>query len=162
MIHQYAGYLPSDFDNFDCLKVSKGIYLLLFFILRGYVVWIMSVTNMNDRVGIIKWIYPEPSLFYLSLFSGLFGIFVLLILSLRRPDASKWVEYCWANIRGILVFAMVFDLAVNLLGLIIWQQHSLSWLCVNLTLVAAFSLFLFRSKRIKINISEFPEKLPDK
>lgn len=161
MTHKFAGYLPSDFDNYDCLKVSKGIYLLLFLILRGYVVWIMSVTNMKDRVGIIQWIYPDPSLFYLSLFSGLIGLYVVLVLSLRRPEASQWVKQSWKYMRAILVFAMVFDLIINISGHIILQQHSLSWLGINLIYVIVFTVFLYRNKRVQINISEFPEKLPE-
>jgi len=161
MSHNYAKYSPTDFDNYDCLKISKGIYLLIAFVLRGYFVWLMSVTNIKDRVATIKWIYPEPSLFYLSLFSGAGGLFVLLILSLRRPEASNWVRKSWQNLRVILICSLAFDLMVNLAGYFYWQLQSALWLYMNSLIVIVFAAFLFSSKRIQINIGEFPEKLPE-
>lgn len=70
MSHLYRRYSVEDFDKFDCLKLSKLFYLVLLFVLRGYLVWLMSVTNMRDRVGLMQWLYPEMNLFLLSLFSG--------------------------------------------------------------------------------------------
>jgi len=162
MSHLYAQYSPNDFDNFDCLKISKGIYLIVLFVLRGYLVWLMSVTNMNDRVGVIQWIYPDPKIFYLSLFSGVVGLFVLLVLSLRRPEASKWVRVSWLNIREVLLAAMLFDLFINVLAIAFWQINLSSWLIFNVIVVFSCSTFLFTSKRVAININEFPEKLPEK
>ena len=92
--NSYANYLPKHFDNFDCLKLAPGIYFILLFILRAYIIWIMSVTNMRDHVGFIQWIYPQTALFYLNLVSGVIGLFIVLILSLRRPTASSWVRCC--------------------------------------------------------------------
>ena len=142
MSHRFAHYTPSDFDNYDCVKVSKVIYLILIFVLRGYLVWLMSVSNLRDKVGVIQWIYPEPSLFYLSLLSGSLGLFVLLILCLRKPEASDWVQHSWQYIRGILLTALVFDLMVNVFGHYYWQLQSSVWLFINISVVIAFCLFL--------------------
>jgi len=162
MPHQYANYMPSDFDNFDCLKVSKGIYLSLVFVLRGYLIWIMSVTNMKDKIGVMQWFYPEPKYFYLSLLSGSVGVFVLLVFSLRRPDAKPWVRSSWRRIRMLIIFAFLFDLFVNAIGFFQWQNQSPLWLIINVIVVLAFTIYLFKSKRVQINIEEFPEKIPTK
>ncbi len=161
MSHRYAHYTPADFDNFDCLKISKGIYLLLIFVLRGYLVWLMSVTNFKDRVSIIQWIYPEPKLFYLSLLSGAVGLYLVLVLSLRRPNASAWVRMSWQKLRVILLVALLFDFSVNLVGYLYLAQVSLWWLVVNAVIAIGLGLFLFNSKRVTLNIEEFPEKLPE-
>lgn len=161
MNHRFAHYTPSDFDDFDCVKVSKVIYLILIFVLRGYLVWLMSVSNLRDKVGVIQWIYPEPSLFYLSLISGSLGLFVLVILSLRRPDASMWVQNSWRYIRVILLLALIFDLTVNIIGYFYWQLQSSTWLLLNIVAVLGFCFYLYKSKRVQININEFPEKLPE-
>ena len=161
MSNKYAQYTTSDFDNFDCLKLSKGIWLLLLFVLRGYLVWLMSVTNMNDRIGIIQWVYPEPMIFYLSLLSGGLGIWAVVIISLRRPNASDWIKSSWQNIRVILLLSLIFDFIINILGYFYWQLNSPVWLILNSLLVTLFSCYLFKSKRLKINIEEFPEKLPE-
>jgi len=157
----YADYSIEDFDNFDCLKLSKGVYLLLLFVLRGYLVWIMSVTNMQDRVGVIQWIYPDPALFYLSLLSGAVGLFVVLVISLRRPEAPNWVRFCWRHCHLILLASLAFDFVISLAGHLYWQLLSSSWLVVQASIIGGFVVFIFRSRRFSINLREFPEKLPE-
>jgi hypothetical protein len=159
---KYQYYSVSDFDNYDCLKLSKHFYLVLIFLLRGYLVWLMSVTNMRDRVSIVSWIYPEKSLFYFSLFSGAIGLFVLLIISLRRPEASTWVQKSWRHCRTILSAALLFDLLTHVLGYFYWQLFSLEWLIIQTIITLALILLCYTSDRFKINLSEFPQKMPEK
>jgi hypothetical protein len=71
---------------------------------------------MKDRVATMQWIYPETSLFFLSLISGGIGLFVVLIISLRRPDAPLWVIKVWPYCRTLMVVALLFDLIINSLG----------------------------------------------
>ena len=158
----YANFLPKHFDNFDCLKLAPGIYLVLLFVLRAYIVWIMSVTNMRDHVGIIQWIFPQTSLFYLNLASGALGLFIVLVLSLRRPNAASWVRSSWKKCDVLLIIALIFDLLITLLGYFIWQLQSMSWLLVHGTLVLAAITYILLSKRFAINLAEFPEELPEK
>jgi lysylphosphatidylglycerol synthetase-like protein (DUF2156 family) len=158
----YANFLPKHFDNFDCLKLAPGIYLVLLFVLRAYIVWVMSVTNMRDHVGIIQWIFPQTSLFYLNLASGALGLFIVLVLSLRRPNAASWVRSSWKKCDVLLIIALIFDLLITLLGYFIWQLQSMSWLLVHGTLVVAAITYILLSKRFAINLAEFPEELPEK
>lgn len=162
MAVQYANLTPADFDKFDCVKISKGIWLILAFILRGYVIWAMSVTNMQDRVGTIQLIYPDPKLFYLSLASGAVGIFVAFVLALRRPNAANWVKACCRQLRTILIVALLFDVCVNLAGVYWWNLQSFNGLLINTVIAIVSTLFLCVSKRVKINLAEFPETLPEK
>ena len=158
----YQHYSVEDFDSYDCLKLSKRFYLVLIFILRGYIVWLMSVTNMRDRVGIISWIYPETSLFYLSLISGAIGLFVVLIISLRRPEAAYWVQLSWQHCRAILTVALLFDLLTHVIGYFYWQLFSLEWIIMQTIISIALISLCYTSERFKINLEEFPQKMPEK
>ncbi|MCW8832195.1 MAG: DUF2919 domain-containing protein [Colwellia sp.] len=157
----YQHYSVQDFDSYDCLKLSKRFYLALLFILRGYIVWLLSVTNMRDRVSIIQWVYPETSLFYLSLFSGAVGLFVLLIISLRRPDAYAWVPFCWRYTRVIIIVALLFDLSTHIVGYLYWQLSSTSWLITQSIVTAVLIYMCYSSERLNLNLNEFPQKLPE-
>lgn len=161
MPSRYANYSVNDFDRFDCLRLSKIFYLLLTFVLRGYLVWIMSVTNMQDRAAIVQSLYPEPPLFYLSLLSGVFGLFLVLLMSLRKPGAANWVKVCWSYSRTIAVFALVFDLAINAIAYWFWQMQSLHWLFMQFIIVCLLITFCFTNQRYQINLTEFPETLSD-
>ena len=158
----YSNLTPKDFDRYDCVKLSKGIFVTLLFILRGYVTWIVSVTNMQDRTSTIAFFYPNPKLFYLSLASGAIGLIVAFVLIMRRPDAAGWVKWSCKYLRQILVVALIFDLIVNLAAYYWWDMQSVMWLVVNTAIVCLASWFLFTSERVKINVEEFPETLPEK
>lgn len=159
---QYQQYSIEDFDKFDCLKLSKIFYLVLVFVLRGYLVWLMSVTNMNDRVATIQWIYPETSLFFLSLVSGGIGLFVVALISLRRPNSADWIKLIWPHCRTVLVIALIFDFTINLFGFLYWQLTSILWLFSQGLMVFFLLTLCFTSKRMKINLIEFPQALPEK
>ncbi len=158
---KYQHYSVGDFDSYDCLKLSKRFYLVLLFVLRGYIVWLLSVTNMRDRVSIISWIYPETSLFYLSLVSGAIGLFVVLIISLRRPGAANWVQVSWIKCRTILITALLFDLLTHAIGYFIWQLLSLEWLVMQAMISITLMFLCYNSERFKINLEEFPQKIPE-
>jgi len=161
-INPYAKYSVENFDKFDCLKLSKSIYISLLFVLRAYIVWIISVTNMRDRVAIIQWLYPEPALFYLGLLSGLIGLYIVLILSLRRPDAANWVKRSWRNYRKILIAALIFDELISWAGFLYWQLLSLSWLIMQTVVAITIAYYCLSSDKLRLNIREFPEKTPEK
>ncbi|TMM41481.1 DUF2919 family protein [Colwellia ponticola] len=158
----YQTYSIEDFDKFDCVKLSKVFYLVLLFVLRGYLVWLISVTNMKDRVVTMQWIYPETRLFFLSLLSGIIGLCVVTLISLRRPNAANWVKLVWPYCRIMLVSALIFDFTVNLSAFFYWQLTSISWLVCQGLLVFVLITLCFSSKRMNINLIEFPQILPEK
>jgi hypothetical protein len=157
-INPYTKYSVQDFDIYNCLKISKILYISLLFILRGYVVWIMSVTNMRDKVEIIQWIYPDTHLFFISLLSGTLGLYVVLILSLRRPNAAQWVINSWRYCRVILICALFFDLTISYIGYFYWQLLSESWVISQTFVVAVLTFLCFKSKKVGLNLADFPKE----
>jgi hypothetical protein len=155
----YSKYSLKDFNKFDCLKLSIGIYALLAFVTRGYIVWIMSISNMNNQTDTIQMIFPDPKMFYLSLGSGALGLFVFLIITLRRPNAPSWIKYCWQHIRKFLLCALVVDLAISLMGYFYLSLLSFTWLLIQVIITLVLVVFLYTNKKVKLNIQEFPEDI---
>jgi len=133
-----------------------SIYLVLLFVLRGYFVWIMSVTNMRDRIAIIEFVYPDTSLFFLSLLSGALGLIVVALLSLRRPNAASWVQKSWPYCRIIMITALMFDLVVSIVAYSYWQLLSITWLLIQVSIVIALITLCGKSQSLAINLREFP------
>jgi hypothetical protein len=117
---------------------------------------------MQDRVATMQWIYPETNLFFLSLISGVLGLFVVVIISLRRPDSANWVKVIWPYSRSMLVVALIFDFSINLIGFFYWQLTSISWLVCQGLISSTLIALCFTSKRMQINLIEFPQALPEK
>ena len=162
MAEQFKNYSVNDFDKFDCVRLSKTFYLALVFLLRGYVVWLMSVTNFKNTTGIIQTIYPDPTLFYLNLVSGCLGLFVLLMMSLRRPEAAPWVKKCWPHTLTIILIALAIDAAIVAIGYSVFQLTTFSGMLIQVIGSVACGIICLFSKRLKINLQEFPEPLPEK
>mgnify|MGYP000624670218 CR=1 FL=1 len=157
--HRYAKYSLKDFTPFDCLKLSKFIYVMLAFVIRGYLIWVMSISNMNNQTDTVKMVFPDPKMFYLSLISGALGLFVILIISLRRPQAPLWVKRCWQHIRKFILLALLVDLAVSVVGYFLLSVLSPFWLILQLLITLLFIVILYTHNKIKLNIQEFPEKI---
>lgn len=162
MSEQFRHLLPSDFDKYDCVKLSKVFYLSLFFLLRAYFAWVMSVTNMKDQVGIIQFLYPDPKLFYLNLFSGMFGLLLLVVLSLRKPDAPQWVKKIWPQSRAIIIMALLFDICVSFYGFQVISILPFNYFFAEVAICLLIIFLCFNSKKLSINLTEFPEPLPEK
>ena len=162
MPEQYRHLLPSDFDRYDCVKISKVFYLTLIYLLRAYIAWVMSVSNMQDRVGVIEFLYPDPHLFYLNLLSGMLGIFLLLLLSMRRPGASEWVQWFWPKSREVILVALGFDLLVRLSGYVVLALFSVEYLALQSIIMLIIMVSCYRSKRLALNLAEFPVAVPEK
>lgn len=162
MAEQFKHYSVNDFDRYDCVKISKTLYFALVYLLRGYLVWLMTVTNFNDRTGVIKWIYPEPNLFYLNLASGCVGLFLVYLISARKPEAANWVKKSWPNTLKLILLALVVDSAIIISGYMFWQLTELSALIIQLAIAAIAAVMCMLSKRLAINLQEFPEPLPEK
>jgi len=162
MAEQYKHLTPKDFDKFDCVKLSKWYFIALLFLLRGYLIWVLSVSNMQDTASVITVIYPQPAIFYVHLVAGFPAIFLLILMSLRRPDAANWVQQLWPRSRQILIGLLLFDLVFSLIGY--WYIDEFNWL-VTLSQILFTSLLIVQvksSERIAINLSEFPEPVPEK
>lgn len=162
MTKQFQHYTPSDFDKFDCVKISKVFYFALIYLLRAYLVWLMSVTNMQDREGILQVLYPEPQLFYLNLLSGMPGLFLLVVLSLRRPEPPNWVARFWPKSRVLLLSALSFDLMISFYGYLALDLISDMLILLQVICAITIAYFCFKSERLAINLSEFPEPMPEK
>lgn len=162
MSQQYANYSVNDFDKFDCLKLSKLIYLVILFVMRAYIVWVISISNFQNQTSFIAIAFPEKQVFYMNLASGALGFLLLVVVSLRRPESYTWVKNIWPHARKLMIIALFFDLFVNIFAYYYWQLTSIAWLSAQVAITLALIYYSAKSKRLAINLQEFPEKLPEK
>lgn len=155
--NKYANFTPKDFNKHNCLTLSLGVYGMLLYILRAYVVWIMSIVNQQNPTSFVTFIYPQTSLFYLSLTAGGIGVFILVIISLRRPGASIWLQKQWQYCNYWFLFALGCDLACMGWG---YNEGIITFISLMLHafIVLVCCLYVIFNQRFKLNLMEFPEK----
>lgn len=156
---RYQNFTVKDFNNYDCLKLSWGIWALLIYLLRGYLAVIMSVTNMSDKLAIISFFYPQAEQLYLTLIAGLPAVFLFVVIMLRKPDAGQWVKTCWRNYGKLATIALALALAFEVFQWFVLSKLSLQALLVHSAITLGFFVYLRVNSRLEINLSEFPEKI---
>lgn len=159
-MHPLAQYSIKDFDKNNCLKLFIGFYLLLAFLLRGYVVGVLSLSNLRDKLSLIQWFYPESSLFYLSLVSGIPGLLLLLLMFSRKPTASAWVKSLWPKFLLLSSMVIIIDLSFYWGLYLVNDLGKSSWLIAQTLIAISLVLMCKLNARAKINLSEFPEVIP--
>ncbi|MCT8986968.1 DUF2919 domain-containing protein [Shewanella phaeophyticola] len=91
-------------DDRGYIKPPLFLYLILVFLARGWCIFIASLTQFNDRSGLVRLFYPEKTDFILALVAGVGAVLVYgLIIAERkrswlilRPLFSKSIWFLWA------------------------------------------------------------------
>lgn len=160
-MHPLANYSINDFDKHNCLKLSFIFYFILAFLLRGYAIGIMSLSNLRDKLSLIQWVYSDSSLFYLSLATGVPGLLLLIVIFARKPNASNWVQTLWTKFLLLSSIAVFVDLGFYWGQKLLFGQGKLNWLIVQTIIGIGLLLAAKNSKRVQINLSDFPVEIDD-
>ncbi|MFT4654065.1 MAG: hypothetical protein ACJA0G_001086 [Kangiellaceae bacterium] len=102
------------YDESGRMKPPVFVYILLFFVCRGLIVLIVSLSFTQDSERLLRVFYPLPYHFYLSLLPimpALLGLYFVskrtVLWSKERYLWFKWLPWC-------LYSALIFDGAIQL------------------------------------------------
>ena len=129
------------------------------FLLRAYLVLILSMVDMNNKSWLINLIFPDPKVIALSAVSFIIPVlFVLLAWQQRRkPGATNLIRFVWKWGENCLFF---FFFSFLFLGASVFDNHwhKLGWqIWLQLGGCAAVAIYLTRSKRVKDVFTDFPK-----
>lgn len=138
-----------DFDFEGRVKVPVGFYLMLVYLLRGYFIWIMSLTHRDNPGLIISLIYPQPSFFYSAMLIGIPSLFGYVLFLSKGRLFNRFETMVWPAFYWFIALGCALDLSVQGLGIL----HS-KWLVHWTTLVSFITgiyllWYWLGSKRIK-------------
>ena len=104
-------------DDHGHIKPPLFLYVILVFLARGWCVFIASLTQFNDRAGLVRLFYPEKSDFISALIAGVGAVLLygLVIAERKRNWAfliplfkrSKWFLWFMLIVDGIFLFQRV-------------------------------------------------------
>ncbi len=139
----------SDFDLDGRVRVPIGFYLVLLYLMRGYFIWIMSLTHRNDPTLILSLIYSDNGTFYQALTVGLPAfIFYGLFLSKGRVYKS-FESVLWKKSLWVIGLTLLADLALQIVT-IYHQGLIVHWLLpLNFILGVYLTWYWMSSKRVK-------------
>lgn len=137
-----------DFDLEGRARVPVGFYLVLLYLSRGYLTWVVSLTYSQDRSLLLSMIYPSASLFTTALLTGVPALIAFILFALKKQKDKPWYQWLWPKMSGLLLLALIFDLVSQAIGGI---NHlvALHWFQVVLFISGGYLLwFWLASKRV--------------
>lgn len=159
VVHPYAKYSLKDFDRHQCLKLSWWFYLVMIYLNRAYLVGILSVVNMRDKLQFIQLIYPVPETFYVSLLVSLPSLLFAYVVFFRKPEAAPVIRYLWPKMVWLALVILAIEALLFSAYSLIWQGNIgfevyLQWIFAVIFIATGMVL-----PRVRLNLTEFPEKV---
>ncbi len=151
-------YPFSAYDKYLCLKPDFSIWLVLAFLLRPYVVVVLSIANRADRLGLIKLVYSDHLAMTLAAIAAVPAIFVVYAFIKRAPDAPDKVQWIWQHGRELLLVSSLLNILVVFLPLLTGLARHVStvgWAQLGISVYLTF--YLFTERRVRDTFADFPQ-----
>jgi hypothetical protein len=152
----------SRYDKNLCLKPNITIWLIFLFLLRAYVVLIISIVNMSDRTGLIDLVYPERLTMSLGALAGIPAALLVYAWIQRKPGAPQYLRNIWGKGRAFLAVSALLNACVMFIPLWIGTVHTIpprDWAQFAIALLIVIAIY--SSSYIRDFFNDFPsDKVP--
>ena len=157
-------YPISHYDKNMYLKPNVTTWLIFLFLLRAYVVLILSIVNMRDRTGLIDLVYPDRLTMSLGALAGIPAALLVYAWIKRMPGAPQYVRNIWGKGRAFLAISALLNVCVVFVPLWMGTVHAIApgdWVQFSIALLIV--IVVYSSSYIRDCFNDFPsENVPDK
>lgn len=141
-----------------CLNMSTGMWLVLAFLLRPYVIMIMSLANRRDRMGLINMFYADRFGMVLGALAAVPALLLIYAWFKRKPDAPDRVRWLWRHGRVLLIASIVLNIVIVFVPVLLGKAAGIGYVgALQLALCAGILLYLLRSQRVEDTFADFPQ-----
>ena len=153
----------SRYDKNLCLKPDITIWLIFLFLLRAYVVLILSVVNMRDRTGLIDLVYPDRLVMSLGALAGIPAALLVYAWIKRKSGAPRYVRNIWSKGRAFLAVSALLNACVMFVPFWMGTEHAIApgdWAQFAIALLIV--IVVYSSSYIRDCFDDFPsDKVPE-
>jgi len=152
-------YPISSYNKYICLKANGLMITVGLYLLKPYILALVSLTNRKDRTAIIDLFYPDKINVSFEAAASIPFLFLVYALTRRSPSASQIVQKIWRNGKQLIMATAFLQLCVtsaplwllvdNKMTLISWAQLSIYLLILVITPLSTY---------MKDCFSDFPEE----
>ncbi|MEE8429253.1 MAG: DUF2919 family protein [Gammaproteobacteria bacterium] len=151
-------YPFSAYDKYLCLKPDFSVWLVLVFLLRPYVVVLLSIANRKDHTGLINLVYSDRLAMILAAIAAIPAIFVVYAFIKRKPDAPDKVRRIWQHGRELLLGSSFLNVLVVFLPLLTGIAREISTVGWAQFGISAYIIYyLFTERRVRDTFADFPQ-----
>ena len=143
-MNEYSFYA---YDHHGRLKMSAGMWLCLLYLLHPYLIIVMSIANIRDRMGLINLVYPEQWWLALSAVAALPAIaFFIAWVKWQKQQEGIFLTL-WRN--GKLVLLLSSCLYLTLFSLSWYTYYGSFSLVLQTVFAIILVIYLLLSQRVK-------------
>ena len=140
-------------DDKGRIKPPTFLYVVLVFLAKGWCVFLMSLTQMGQRDGLVKLFYPLKSDFISALITGAVAVLIYILIIFERKGTSTWFYSIFHKIRWFLFISVFLEFILTYFRL----QHSdfvFHWV-KGLEVLGIFWCFLYvlKSQHLKVYVN---------
>ncbi len=139
--------------------MDETLWLIFLFLLRPYIVTVMSLANKADRTGMINLVYSDKMALWWALLAGVPAVLVIYAWIKRKPGASSSARNLWHKGRSLLAASAIFSVAIVFIPFWMGVVHRVSvagWIQFVISLGAVVTLY--SSSYIRDCFSDYPEE----
>ncbi|GAB2995544.1 DUF2919 family protein [Psychrosphaera aestuarii] len=100
----------NDFDLDGRVKVPVGFYLVLLYLLRGYFIWLMSLTHRQDPTLILSLVYNDSRTFLSALVMGITALIVYALFLSKGRIINRLELILWRYANIAILLTLLVDL----------------------------------------------------
>ncbi len=153
-------YPPDAYNKELCLKVSMPMWLVILYLVRPYVILIVSLVDIRSRGELFSMVYGDYELLpIVAALAGLPALAVVYAWTRRSANASARVRRIWSCGRQFLIGSAALNIIGQVIPVIVgisWGIGDLAW--VQIAASAAAICYLLVSRRARDTFSDFPGK----
>lgn len=149
-------YPASAYDDNLCLKIGLGTWVVILFLIRPYVILVLSLANKADRMGLVYLFYPARAALPLAAAAALPTVLLLISWVKRKPGARASIRWIWQHGKVFLFISIFLNAGVALQPLL-WDEtkmNSTGW--AQLAACILIVIYLLTSERVKDTFKDFP------
>lgn len=156
MDHPAKIYRASAYDENLCIKVGLGLWLAILFLLRPYVVMILSLANMSDHTQLIHLVYPGDGVFALGAIAALPAVALFLAWTKRRPGAGRTARWVWHRGRMLMMLSALCNLITAVIPMLPGHSGFSFIALIQILATIGVMFYIMRSVRVRDTFQDFP------
>ncbi|MFQ6370612.1 DUF2919 family protein [Shewanella sp. YIC-542] len=145
-------------DEQGHVRPPRVLYLLLLFLARGWVIFIMSLTISSDRAELVRLFYPERADFLTALVAGSGAVLAFFLIMAERRRKPLWLSGAFVRLRLLLLLFLLLD-AILLFARLSHAHFMFDWATALDGLLLFWSLlYLYHSRQLKAYVADWPKQ----
>jgi len=160
-------YTPDDYDQYSCLKPSKGLYFAILFAMKDVVLIIVeALSKLKAKGGPNRLDYFDQLIQPEMILVNILSLLVFVSLIKRKPEEQGFWKKISVKGRIILLVAMALHLLILAFEQYIAISEAYRWdkgvstpILYMMFIDALFIAYLATSQRVKDVFSDWPTRI---